>query len=125
LTFADPRRTIPEAARVLRPGGRLVFSTSHPVRHLSRDRSRDRISPRLRQSYFELGRIESSDSIEFQLPFGAWLDLFADAGFLVERLIEIRPAAGARSSYLRADEARFARRWPLEMIWSLRRHDPR
>jgi ubiquinone/menaquinone biosynthesis C-methylase UbiE len=30
MTFADPHVTVPEASRVLRPGGRLVFNMSTP-----------------------------------------------------------------------------------------------
>ena len=31
MTFADPHMTVPEASRVLRPGGRLVFNMSTPI----------------------------------------------------------------------------------------------
>lgn len=34
---ADPERIMTEIARVLRPGGRLVFSTNHPMRWIFRD----------------------------------------------------------------------------------------
>ncbi len=30
MTFADPYRTVPEAARLLRPGGVLAFSHTTP-----------------------------------------------------------------------------------------------
>ena len=52
MTFCDPYRTVPQAARVLRPGGRLVFSTSSPFRILAQNRRTDRISGRLLYDYF-------------------------------------------------------------------------
>jgi hypothetical protein len=40
---------------------------------------------------------------------------------VVEDLIEPRPAADATSSYRDAESRAWARRWPAEEIWRLRR----
>lgn len=39
----------------------------------------------------------------------------------IETLLELRPAAGAQSSYRTAADREWARRWPMEQIWRLRR----
>jgi hypothetical protein len=47
--------------------------------------------------------------------------LFRANRFIVEDLIEPRPPEGATSSYRNPDEVAWARRWPSEEIWRLRR----
>lgn len=122
LTFCDPHRTIPEAARVLREGGRLIFSTSSPFRTVAQNRKTDRVGRKLLYDYFDLDRIEyPSGEVNFQLPYGGWIQLFVDNGFLVEGLTETRPRSGARSTYLSEAEEKWARRWPLEAIWRLKK----
>ena len=122
MTFCDPARTVPEVARVLRSGGRFVFSNSSPFRSVAQDRRTDRLSARLRYSYFDLGRLEFRDGeVNFQLTTGRWIDLFREHGLAVERLVESRPAEGRPSSYLNPSEERWARSWPMEWIWQLRR----
>ncbi|HYA57993.1 MAG TPA: class I SAM-dependent methyltransferase [Thermoplasmata archaeon] len=123
LTFADPLRAVPECARVLRPGGHLVFAASSPFRYLTHDRRRDRQSLRLRRDYFGLHRLEfgSRSPVEYTLPYDGWFDLFVRSGLAVERLLETRPPRGARSSYLARSDDAFARRWPIECLWRLRR----
>lgn len=124
LTFADPDRTVPEAARVLRPGGRLVFSTANPVRDLFEDRWGGPIGRRLRREYFDLGRIQYRGEVNFQRPFGRWVELFRSSGLSIDRLVEPQAPARSRSSYLTAEQRAWGQRWPLEAIWSLRR-EPR
>lgn len=121
MTFCDPQRTVPECARVLRPGGLLVFSTASPLRYIAFDAKKDRQDRRLHQSYFDLRQVTLGDTIEFQLPYGEWIDLFSRNGLAVERLVETRPAPGARSSYLGRHDARWAQKWPAEVIWRVRK----
>ena len=121
MTFADPRRVVPEVSRVLRPGGRFVFSAAHPFRGLSFDRKNDRQSRRLQRPYFGAGRVDYGGSVEFQLPFGEWLALFRSNGLSVRRLIETQPGRTATSSYLTRSDQAWGRRWPLEAIWSLQK----
>jgi SAM-dependent methyltransferase len=121
LTFCDPYRTIPEASRVLRPGGRLVFATSSPFRSVSQHRRSDRMHRGLLYDYFDLHRIRYPGEVNFQLPYGEWVRLFSENGFVVESLNETRPRPGDRSAYLNRSESAWARRWPLEAIWQVRK----
>jgi ubiquinone/menaquinone biosynthesis C-methylase UbiE/ribosomal protein S18 acetylase RimI-like enzyme len=121
MTFCDPAKTVPECSRVLRPGGRLVFSTASPLRYVAFDQRRDRQSRRLERSYFDLERVRLGETVEFQLPYGAWIGLFARSGLVVERLLETRPHPAWRSTYVDRRDARWARDWPMEAIWSVRK----
>lgn len=125
MTFADPAATVPEVARVLRPQGLFVFSTSTALRLIAEDRRTGRLGARLGRSYFGLGRVRSGREVQFSLPYGGWIRLFRDHGLRVEGLLETRPPRGARSGYLGRSEERWARRWPVEAIWSLRRDGDR
>jgi ubiquinone/menaquinone biosynthesis C-methylase UbiE len=121
MTFADPMRSVPECARVLRPAGRFVFATASPFRYVTFDRAKDRQSRRLIRPYFGSYRIDlgSDAAVEFQLPYGAWIDLFRKNRLTVERLVETRPTPGGRSRYLTRGDAEWGRSWPLETIWKL------
>ena len=121
MTFCDPQRTVPEAARLLRPGGLFAFSTATPIRFLCQDVATDRLTDHLINDYFGMKRLEWEDEVNFQLPYGEWIRLFRKSGFIVEDLIETQPAEIATSSYLDASEYAWARRWPMENIWKLRK----
>jgi len=130
-TFADPRRWIPEVGRVLRPGGSFVFAHASPFRSLAEDLRRDRLEPRLLRPYFGLHVLRDRDCTEFQLPYGEWIERFASAGLSVERLVERPAPPGTTTSYVGPEDLGWARRWPMESIWKLRKgersdgHPPR
>jgi len=122
MAFADPHRTVPEAARLLRPGGLLAFSMNTPILDLVWPLDADHPRERLMLDYWDLHVFEASgEPVEFQLPYGAWIALFRQCGFVVEDLIELRPPAGATSSYRNEHDLAWARRWPMEHIWRVRR----
>jgi SAM-dependent methyltransferase len=121
MTFADPYRTVPEAARLLRPGGLFAFSHHSPIETICWALGEEMVSERLVNDYFGMHRFEEDDESYFQLPYGEWIRLFRANDLAVEDLIEPRPPEGATSSYRNADELAWARRWPSEEIWRLRR----
>lgn len=121
MTFADPYRTVPECARLLRRGGVLAFSTSSPFRDLCHDPTTDRIGRRLSRDYFGLHRLAYPHEINFQLGYGEWIRLFRENGLSVDSLSETRPPSRRKSTYLSARESAWGRRWPLECIWKARR----
>ena len=120
--FADPYGWVPEAARLLRPGGLLAFSGSTPFEVMCWNGPADRMDAELHLGYFGLHRIEEHDGpVQFELPYGEWIRLFRANGFEVEDLREIRPPEGAASTYRSAEETEWARRWPMEQIWVVRK----
>jgi SAM-dependent methyltransferase len=121
MTFADPYRTVPEVARLLRPGGLFAFSHHSPIETICWPVGAERVGERLVLDYFGMHRIDDGEDIAFQLPYGEWIRLFRANGFQVEDLIEPRPAPDATSTYRDAEELAWARRWPAECIWRLRR----
>jgi SAM-dependent methyltransferase len=59
--FSDPHLTVPEVARVLRPGGLFAFSGWTPIAWLCWDDTTDTIVPRLELDYFGMHRLEDTD----------------------------------------------------------------
>ena len=121
MTFCDPERTVPEAARLLRPGGLFAFATATPIQFLCQDVKTDQLSDRLVNDYFGMRCLEWEDEVDFQLTYGGWIRLFRRTGFIVEDLIETQPSKDATSTYRDATETAWARRWPMENIWKLRK----
>jgi SAM-dependent methyltransferase len=124
-TFTDPHRTIPEAARVLRPNGSLVFNISTPIIWMCWGDDDEPPRAELRREYFSLGRFEYDDSdgpsVEWQLGYGDWIRLFRSSGLVVEDLIEPRPPADASTTYQDYAPLEWARAFPGEHIWKLRK----
>jgi SAM-dependent methyltransferase len=120
FNFADPARLVPEAARLLRPGGLLAFSMVSPILDTCWELDADEARTELRNNYFELGKIDDGETISFQLPYGGWIRLFRANGFDLEDLVELRPPEGATTSY-ETVSCEWARRWPAENIWKARR----
>lgn len=121
MTFCDPLRAVPEAARLLRQGGLFAFACATPLQVICTDFQTDHLERHLVNDYFGLMRLEWSDSVEFQLPYGEWVRLFRRNNLLIEDLIETRPLPGMTSTYRSEEENEWARHWPMENIWKLRK----
>jgi SAM-dependent methyltransferase len=123
MSFCEPDRSVAEVARLLRPGGRLVFSHTTPWPYLAWNFKRDRVTRRLRRPYFGMQRFDDGDgqgTIDFQLPYGGWIRCFRAHGLVVDDLIELRAPKRARTTFADFDP-RWARRWPAEQIWCARK----
>ncbi|MDQ6660656.1 MAG: class I SAM-dependent methyltransferase [Chloroflexota bacterium] len=121
MTFCDPYHTVPEAARLLRPGGLFAFSDATPIQFICTDVQTERIEHQLVNDYFGLTRLDWPDSTDFQLPYGEWIRLFRRNHLMIEDLIETRPALGIGSTFRSEEENEWARHWPMEHIWKLRK----
>lgn len=121
MTFADPYRTVPEVARLLRQGGLFAFSMGTPLLFVCWDKTTDRLGTTLKQNYFELRRDDDGSSVVFTLPYGKWIELFRSNGFEIESLLELRPSEHAKTSYEDFISLEWARNWPAEHIWRVRR----
>jgi SAM-dependent methyltransferase len=119
--WCDPGAWIPEAARLLRPGGRLVFLRNSTLVILCSPDD-GRVEERLARPQFGMRRFEWDGGIEFHLPHGDWIALLRSAGFDVERLVELQaPPKAADHPYYDFVPAEWARRWPAEEIWVARK----
>ena len=120
--WADPYAWIPEAARLLRPGGSLMFLTNGLIMQLAVEEyvKDDPAKESIKRPLFGMHRTVWPDdtSVEFHLPHGEWIRLLREHGFEIERLVEIQapPDAvdSAKYSYVTAD---WARKWPSEEVW--------
>ena len=122
MTFADPYLTVPEVARVLRPGGLLAFSNASPLAWVCFDAEADTVVPRLVNDFFGMHRWDDPNgAVEFNLGYGGWIRLFRANGFVIEDLVEVRPPEGATSTYRSESETAWAWRWPMETIWKVRK----
>jgi SAM-dependent methyltransferase len=118
--WCDPYLWIPEAARLLRPGGELVFLVNGTLAVLTADPPNE---TQLERDYFGMHRFEwpGEDGINFYLGYGEWIRLFREHGFEVEDLIELQaPADGPETRYEWMTRA-WAHRWPSEEIWKARK----
>lgn len=122
MSFADPLRTVPEVARILRPGGLFAFSAESPLHFICWDDATDAVTEQLRSNYFERTSADDGESISFSLPYGEWIALFRRNGFVIEDLIELRAPIGADSTYTDYVPHAWARQWPAEQIWRVRKH---
>ena len=122
--WADPERWIPEAARLLRPGGEVVFLCNSPLSVICMP-DEGKIEERLIRSQFELGRMQwpgEDEGVEYHLGHGDRLRLLRESGFEVLGLWELRaPESATDHEYYDFVPADWARRWPAEEIWKARR----
>jgi ubiquinone/menaquinone biosynthesis C-methylase UbiE len=120
--WADPYKWIPEAARLLRPGGDLVFLCNSTLAMLCAPYEDLPTVETLQRPQFGMFRFQWPDSgVEYHLPHGELIRLLRGCGFEILDLIEIQAPADAETDqqydYVSAD---WASRWPSEEIWRAR-----
>lgn len=120
--WCDPYLWVPEAARLLRPGGRLVFlANSVQVMLCSPLDDTMPADGQLHRAQFGMHAFSWSDgSYEFHLAHGDMIRLLRENGFEIEELLELQAPEGAVSRHesVRAD---WARQWPYEEVWKARK----
>jgi SAM-dependent methyltransferase len=122
--WCDPYAWIPEAARLLRPGGELIFLVNSVLLMLTiPDEDGVPATERLLRPYFGMHRFEWPDdqSVEFHLGHGDMIRLLRRCGLEVADLIELQPPSGATASHPLAT-LEWARQWPSEEVWKARKH---
>jgi SAM-dependent methyltransferase len=120
--WCDPHRWIPEASRLLRLDGRLIFITNSALLIACTPEDGGLAGDRLVRDYFSGERVEfpADGAVEFHLAHGDWVRVLRDAGLVIENLIEVRPPPHAtrRREFASLE---WARRWPSEEIWVARK----
>jgi SAM-dependent methyltransferase len=118
FVYCDPYVSVLESARVLTEGGLLVFSTVTPLASCcwtDQGPKREFVRP-----YFSAReRTNAAGVVEFQLGYAEWIEVFAGAGLVVKRLVELRPPSELVDwpTPLLA----WARHFPAEHVWRLRK----
>jgi SAM-dependent methyltransferase len=122
--WCDPYKWIPEAARLLRSKGELVFLRNSTLSILCMP-STGKVSTELQRPQLGMNRLEWTDppETEFHLGHGELMRVLRDAGFLVADMVEIYAPADAvlheyYGEYMSLD---WARKWPSEEMWRARK----
>jgi len=120
--WCEPEAWIAESARLLRPGGDLVFLTNHLLVALTAP-DVGACDDRLVRDLRGLRTLTYPDDpgIEFHLAHGEWIDVLRRHGFTVTGLHELYAPEGAEPTRFDWVTPEWARRWPVEEIWTARR----
>ena len=125
MGFTDPTATVPQVARVLRPGSQLHLRHADAVHLGDLADGRRTTRPDARASVLrdapDAVEDENDPTVEFQLTYGEWIRLFRANGFAVEDLIELRPPADAVTAFEEYVTLDWARDFPAEHIWKVRK----
>ena len=122
--WADPQYWVPEAARLLRPGGRLVFLVNSFLMALcTPEEDGVAATNRLLRPAFGIYRLEwpGESGVEFHLSHGDWIRLLRRSGFEIEDLIEVRPPETAPETRYPFVTLDWAKQWPCEEVWKVRK----
>jgi SAM-dependent methyltransferase len=120
--WCDPRRWVAEAARVLRPGGRLVFLTNSVISALTVPDDAGPAGDALLRGQRDVRRVSwDGGGVEHHPSHGDWIAVLRAHGFVVEALHELYAPDDARDhDYYGIATADWAARWPAEELWLAR-----
>ncbi len=124
--WCDPYLWIPEAARLLRTGGELLFMRNSTLQILSSPDD-DLVGERLLRPQKGMHHIDWQDedtgpSTDFHISASEQFRLLRDTGFEVVDFRELfAPAEAANHPYYKWTPVEWAKRWPAEEIWRARK----
>ena len=118
--WCDPWRWVPEASRLLRPGGLLVFLVNSVLSTLCVPDAGPATAT-LQRGHADLGRM-TFDGVEYHPSHSEWIAALTASGFAVEALHELTaPADAADHDFYEIADVQWAQRWPAEDLWVARR----
>jgi SAM-dependent methyltransferase len=122
--WCNPELWIPEAARVLRPSGELIFMRNSTVSMLCMPDS-GKVTETLQRPMKALARMEWMDDdpgVEFHPPTGELFRLLHGSGFEIVDMVEVYAPDGAEDHpHYNYVPAAWASKWPAEEIWRVRK----
>jgi len=122
--WCDPYVWIPQAYRLLRPGGRLIFLCHSIIDSLCAPLGDEPIVEQLVRPLRGLHRIdwpEPDNCSDFHQPHGERIKLLRDTGFELEALHELYAPAGDPDEVRYYMRRGWAQQWPGEEVWVARR----
>jgi ubiquinone/menaquinone biosynthesis C-methylase UbiE len=119
--WCDPYKWIPEASRLLRPGGELVFLRNATLAVLCW--TDDDTTQTLQRPQRDLYRIDWEDdgSTEFQMGHSEWVRVLRANGFEILDLAELYADENATKHAYYEWNPEWAAQWPWEEIWRARK----
>lgn len=123
--WCEPRTWIGEAARLLAPGGWLVFLTGSVLSALTAPYVEAPLTETLQRPMADVRRLAWDDddppTVEFHLPHGEMLSLLGELGFTDVALREVyAPTGGDPDEVAHYATRGWSQRWPVEEIWVAR-----
>ena len=121
--WCDPDGWVPEAARLLRPGGRLVFLVNSVLSALCVPETEGPAGDRLLRALPSVATVRwPGGGVEHHPSHGAWIEVLRRHGFTVEALRELyAPRSAPPHDYYSIVTPEWAGRWPAEEMWVARR----
>jgi SAM-dependent methyltransferase len=117
--WCDPYVWIPQAHRLLRPGGRLIFLCNSVLAMLCSPLADVPTGETLQHPQHGLGRVDwpEPDGTDFHQPHGERIALLRQTGFELEALHELYAPEGEAGEVRYFMKRGWAQRWPCEEVW--------
>ena len=118
--WCDPARWVPEAARLLRQGGKLVFHTTTILVTVCSPGPDGPAGQELLHPQRQAHRLATPrGGIQFHPGDGEWIKILRDSSFIIDALHELYalPDAPDHPCYALAS-AEWARQWAAEELWA-------
>jgi len=124
--WCDPIMWIPEAYRILKPGGLLTFLGTHPIAMVATPLNGAACDEGLHRPYFGMHTLDwrnveiDPGGMEFNLTHSGWFRLFHDTGFHVVNYLELQAPSDEFVDKF-SIPAQWAKSWPSEQVWQLKK----
>ena len=124
--WCDPHIWIPEAYRILKPGGHLTFLGTHPIAMLATPLDGAPCDRGLYRPYFGMHMLDWREveidpgGVEFNLTHADWYQLFRQTGFQIVNYQELQAPSDETIDQF-SIPAEWAKTWPAEQVWQLQK----